>query len=44
MKIAFFGTKGYDREFFEKFNAEGLFNHQVTYFEARLNEQTVSSL
>lgn len=41
MRIACFGTKPYDRESFEKFNAEGKFGHQITYFEARLTEQTV---
>ncbi|MBR5817883.1 MAG: 2-hydroxyacid dehydrogenase [Clostridia bacterium] len=39
MKIAFFDTKPYDRQFFEKFAKE----HGVTikYFETKLNEDTV---
>jgi len=38
MKIAFFSTKQYDRTYFEKvINA-----HELVYFEAPLNEQTVN--
>lgn len=40
MKIAFFSTKSYDREFFERFNTAG--NHQLTFFEATLNIDTVN--
>ena len=40
MKIAFFSTKSYDREFFERFNTTG--NNQLTYFEAPLNKDTVN--
>lgn len=38
MKIAFFSAKIYDREFFDK-NLDG---HEIIYFEAPLNEQTVN--
>lgn len=37
MKIAFFSTQSYDREFFTRFNNE----HEICYFEVPLNEQTV---
>ena len=40
MKIAFFSTKSYDREFFERFNVSG--NNQLTFFEAPLNIDTVN--
>ena len=40
MKIAFFSTKSYDREFFERFNTSG--NNQLTFFEAPLNIDTVN--
>ena len=40
MKIAFFDTHGYDREAFERGNAA--FQHQITYFEARLTPDTAS--
>ena len=40
MKIAFFSTKSYDREFFERFNTTG--NNQLTFFEAPLNIDTVN--
>ncbi|MCM8528932.1 MAG: 2-hydroxyacid dehydrogenase [Lentisphaeraceae bacterium] len=40
MKIAFFSTRKYDREFFEKNNSS--FNHELTFIEAPLNENTVS--
>lgn len=39
MKIAFFSTKSYDRESFEKNNKQ---NHQLDFYEAQLNEQTVN--
>lgn len=38
MKIAFFSTKVYDREFFDRYNT----HHQIIYFDAPLNEQTVN--
>ncbi len=38
MKIAFFSAKSYDREFFNRFNT----THEIIYFEAPLNEQTVN--
>ncbi|MEP7144217.1 MAG: 2-hydroxyacid dehydrogenase [Ferruginibacter sp.] len=38
MKIAFFSTKSYDRQFFDRY-ATG---HEIIYFEARLNHQTVN--
>jgi D-lactate dehydrogenase len=39
MKVAIFSTKSYDKEFLDKANDDGL--HQLTYFEASLNEKTV---
>ena len=38
MKIAFFSTKTYDREFFDRYVS----THEIIYFEAPLNEQTVN--
>ena len=38
MKIAFFSAKIYDREFFN----QNLCGHEIIYFEAPLNEQTVN--
>ena len=38
MKIAFFSTKSYDREFFDKYGS----THEIIYFEAPLNEQTTN--
>jgi len=38
MKIAFFSTKIYDREFFDRY----ITTHEIIYFEAPLNEQTVN--
>lgn len=38
MKIAFFSTKSYDREFFDRY----VCTHELVYFEAQLNEQTVN--
>lgn len=38
MKIAFFSAKIYDREFFNQYLA----GHEILYFEAPLNEQTVN--
>lgn len=40
MKVAVFSTKSYDREYFEKFNNNN--THQLTYFEAPLNKNTVN--
>jgi D-lactate dehydrogenase len=40
MKIAFFSTKSYDIEYFERFNAT--FQHEFQFFETRLNEKTVN--
>ena len=38
MKIAFFSTKSYDREFFNRYVS----THEIVYFEAQLNPQTVN--
>jgi D-lactate dehydrogenase len=38
MKIAFFSTQPYDKEYFERYNTQ----HEILFFEARLNEQTTS--
>lgn len=38
MKIAFFSTKTHDREFFDRYNT----THEIIYFEAPLNKQTVN--
>ncbi|MBL0356761.1 MAG: 2-hydroxyacid dehydrogenase [Chitinophagaceae bacterium] len=38
MKIAFFSTKSYDREFFNRY----ITTHEIIYFEARLGTQTVN--
>ena len=38
MKIAFFSTQPYDKEYFQRYNQ----HHQITFFEAQLNEQTVN--
>lgn len=38
MKIAFFSTKSYDREFFDHYVS----THEIIYFEARLNKQTAA--
>lgn len=38
MKIAFFSTKSYDREFFDKYVSA----HEIIYFDAPLNEQTAN--
>ena len=37
MKIAFFSTQPYDKEYFTKYNT----NHELAFFDAQLNEQTV---
>ena len=36
MKIAFFSTQSYDKEYFNRYNAQ----HELVFFEAALNEQT----
>lgn len=38
MKIAFFSTKSYDREFFNRY----VTTHEIVYFETALNDQTVN--
>lgn len=38
MKIAFFSTKSYDRQFFDRYVS----THGIIYFEAQLNEQTAN--
>lgn len=38
MKIAFFSTQSYDKEYFTRHNSD----HELVFFEAPLNEQTVS--
>jgi len=38
MKIAFFSTQPYDKEYFERYNKR----HEILFFEARLNEQTAN--
>lgn len=38
MKIAFFSTKSYDREFFDHY----VTTHEIIYFEARLNKLTAT--
>jgi len=38
MKIAFFSTQPYDKEYFERYNKQ----HEIVFFEAQLNEQTVN--
>jgi D-lactate dehydrogenase len=42
MRIAFFDTHDYDREFFDRENAALGKPHELTYFEARLNAQTAA--
>lgn len=37
MKIAFFSTQPYDKEYFERYNTA----HRIKYFEAQLNAETV---
>ena len=38
MKIAFFSTQPYDKEYFERYNRQ----HEIVFFEAQLNEQTLN--
>lgn len=40
IKIAFFDTKKYDREFFDKHNKN--YGYEITYFESKLNSETAS--
>jgi D-lactate dehydrogenase len=40
MKVAFFSTKSYDKEYFDRVNSDG--HHQFTYFEAALNPATAA--
>lgn len=40
MKVAFFSTKKYDQDFFEKINSDN--KHQLTFFETALNVHTAS--
>lgn len=40
MKVAFFSTKPYDREFFETANA--VFSHELVFFEPRLTTETAA--
>jgi D-lactate dehydrogenase len=40
MKVAFFSTKSYDKEYFDQVNADG--HHQFSYFEAALNKATAA--
>jgi D-lactate dehydrogenase len=40
MKVAFFGTHAYDREFFDRFNTRA--GHHLHYLTPHLNEQTVA--
>ena len=39
MKVAFFSSKSYDEEYFNKINNQ--FNHLLDFFETRLNSHTV---
>jgi D-lactate dehydrogenase len=40
MKVAVFSTKYYEREYLNKYNAQG--KHQLTFFDASLNEDTTN--
>lgn len=40
MKIAFFNTKQYDQEYFDRANSDGA--HQIRYFSTRLNIESTS--
>ncbi len=45
LRIAFFGTKDYDKTFFDelvKDKGEGTYNSEIVYFESRLTIETVS--
>ncbi len=46
LKIAFFGTKSYDKLFFSELSkdqGEGTYNVDIKYFRSRLTEETVSN-
>ena len=38
IKIAFFDTKDYDKDFFDLYNKN--YNYEITYFESKLNAET----
>lgn len=40
MRVAFFSTKSYDRDFFSRANETVAQRHELTFFESRLNAQT----
>jgi len=40
MKVAFFSTKSYDKEYFDRFNENG--KYQLSYFDASLNVNTAT--
>ena len=40
MRVAFFSTKSYDKDYFTRFNDANL--HDLTFFEVSLNQQTAS--
>ncbi|MEB3122575.1 MAG: NAD(P)-dependent oxidoreductase, partial [Snowella sp.] len=42
MKVAVFSTKAYDRQFLDLENRESQTNHELVYFEARLEPKTAS--
>ncbi len=42
MKVAVFSTKSYDRQFLEQANVTTQANHELVYFETRLEPQTAS--
>ena len=41
MKISVFSTKPYDRHFLEEANTAGAFDHELRFFEPRLDETTI---
>ncbi len=42
MRVAVFSTKSYDREFLDAANATAQANHELVYFDTRLNPKTAS--
>ncbi|MEJ2669411.1 MAG: 2-hydroxyacid dehydrogenase [Gammaproteobacteria bacterium] len=40
MKIAFFNTKSYDRDFFDRANLE--YGHEIIYFQPHLNQHSIA--
>ena len=38
IKIAFFATKEYDKNIFDKYNEK--YNYDITYFDSNLNKET----